>query len=75
MAVIQLYRIETMCGLCWTGGGFSYEPADAEPYDTEDDAYAEIEALGLQDVFVERVGRYSAVPQTKLYDATEARAA
>lgn len=73
--MLTLWRIETMCGMCWTGGGFSYEPADAETYKTEDEAYAEVEALGLQDVFVERFQKYSAVPQKKLYDATEARAA
>lgn len=75
MAMVQPYHIETADGLVWTGAGFSYDDLDAQFFDTEEDALFEIHTLDLQEVFVERFSRYSAVPQTKLYDATEARAA
>ena len=75
MSIVSLFRIETMCGLCWTGGGFSYEPEDALEFDTEEDALFEIHTLDLQEVFVERFTRYSSTTFPKIYDATEARAA
>lgn len=75
MAVLTLWRIETFCGMCWTGAGFSYDEADAETYSTDDEALEEITALGLQDVFVEKFERYSARETPKVYAATEARAA
>lgn len=75
MAMVQPYHIETADGLVWTGAGFSYDDADAQFFDTEEEALFEIHTLDLQEVFIERFTRYSAVPQKKLYDATEARAA
>jgi len=75
MAMVTLFRIETMCGLCWTGGGFSYDDADALEFDTEEDALFEIHTLDLQEVVVESYQRYSSTSFPKIYDATEARAA
>jgi hypothetical protein len=49
---ITLYRIETFCGLVWTGKGFSYDAMDAEPFDTEAEALEA--ASDLADVFVEK---------------------
>jgi hypothetical protein len=73
MGMIALYRIETFCGMVWTGGGFSYDEADAVEFDTDDEALEEIETLGLLDVYAERFERYSSVPAPKIYAATEAR--
>jgi hypothetical protein len=75
MAIFTLFRIETACGMVWSGGGFSYDDADALEFDTEEDALFEIHTLDLQEVFVERVTRYSSTSLPKIYDATEARAA
>lgn len=75
MAVISLYRIESLCGLMWTGAGFSYDDRDALEFDTEDEAITEVDTLDLQEVTVELIARYSATPQPKTYNATEARAA
>lgn len=75
MAVISLYRIETLCGCVWTGAGFSYDDLDALKFDTEEAALAEVTTLDLQEVTVEKISSYSATPQPKTYNATEARAA
>lgn len=75
MAMVQPYHIETADGLCWTGAGFSYEDADAQFFDTEEEALFEIHTLDLQEVFVETYQRYSSTTFPKIYDATEARAA
>ena len=75
MAMVQPYHIETADGLVWTGAGYSYDDLDAQFFDTEEDALFEIHTLDLQEVFVERVSRYSSTSFPKIYDATEARAA
>lgn len=74
-SMVSLYRIETLCGLMWTGAGFSYDDRDALEFDTEDEAITEVVTLDLQEVTVEKITRYSATPQPKTYNATEARAA
>lgn len=73
MAIVSLWRIETFCGMVWSGAGFSYDEADAETYSTDDEALEEITALGLVDCYAERFERYSAVPARTVYAATEER--
>ena len=75
MAILTLWRIETFCGMVWTGGGFSHDEADAETYSTDYEALEEITALGLVDCYAERFERYSAVPARTVYAATEERRA
>lgn len=75
MSIVTLFRIETACGMVWSGGGFSYDDLDAQFFDTEEDALFEIHTLDLQEVFVERVTRYSSTTFPKIYDATSERAA
>lgn len=72
MAIVSLWRIETFCGMVWSGAGFSYDEADAETYSTDDEALEEITALGLQDVYAERFERYSS-REAKVYAATQER--
>lgn len=73
MAMLSLYRIETFCGMVWTGAGFSYDELDAEEFETDEEALSEIEKLGLLDVYAERFERYSTVPARTVYAATDER--
>lgn len=75
MAMVQPYHIETADGLVWTGAGFSYDDLDAQFFDSEEEAYTEIDTLDLQEVFVECFQRYSETSSPKIYNATSAREA
>lgn len=73
MAMITRYRIETKDGLFWVGGAFSHDELDALEFRSE--AAAIEEAAELQDVFVERVERWSAFPDVTTSTAVTERTA
>ena len=75
MAMVQPYHIETKCGYVWTGAGYSDDDRDAKFFDAEEEAYAEIDTLDLQEVFVECFQRYSETSSPKIYNATREREA